>query len=1097
MGQLHKYVRISIIYLFISTFDFRFLAMSIVLSDSRGTSTYAFHPLISDLGAILDAGTGEHILCMATYDANLYIGTSSGRILHYHRFETSYTLISRLVLSNGEPINKMLVLPDIERILILVGSILTVHTLPELSRCHIGRMKDIKDVSILAVTKKNLASVPPTRNKIITFTSSVIRIVQINEDSVKLLKEINYANAVKGLSTSTTNPQSNYSNLVLVGNDTNYDIIDLKLNRKIPLFEYNSGSSVDPYILAYTAEDNDREEYLLSISADPNTSLSMVVNSLGDATRGTLTWMGQGYPSGGLVVSWPYVVGIFNGSDVTNRFVVSSLESMSDVESVNLAEVLGKKLSETTDLDEHNEGLKDHKSEENEQDHKNEENHEQDQTNEENKEDHKNEENHEENKNNEPDNNQESGQNELLELKESQLNLVELSEVKEETNDLEKKDTLKDKDSDNEHSKMASKETFDKSKGHSVTSPTSLSVASQGLVPRFKIVEVDKVTYTYSLGSLLDRVMTTGEENLSKDSIEIQTKVLVHDENNVWVFLKEDENVRALDALEDEPSEAQIKTLEKLLGSSSGEIHEYLLNRLVIALFSTKKYDDSMQYLTRFKNGHLIANPVFMVTLLLGQKMPGIAVFKGIQRILSTLSIEPNKAFCKKYLDAIFGDIITPENDIYNTLRLVYYKDLLSTTREIAEFLGGKDSSNWLQLTPTNEKILEGFEKHDSRLPLLSAYSMLVKGVPSMNEKLCMLGVQVLKEEQEEIDAIGFTKKTLLDEVLSHFPKLDKQIYSKLFLEVFDVDHEQAFNFLKKDSTKEFKDINKKIMEQVSRSYQSEASFALLKVEYLEHSLAEDGGDYQELLDELVQVLTNSTNFKEEDVVNFTILESTYKIENSLQDSSWPKISWINYLRFRLLRLTEKDFTRVYLKVFELVVKLEYSGEHISTLLKTPHLLYFSVFSETISKSDKIRFLLEYGDFSSAEYFALYETLPLPKDTFYGESNTHPRIVGNAKQGLLEIFDYYTNEDREEVEKLNSITHFMHTYGNGNVLFDAEELINLVPDSVPLVYLVDFLTKIIVNLNTNGKSKMVHKCISKANASATRRIYEDMTENEK
>lgn len=268
---------------------------------------------------------GETLTDVAVYQSNLYVGTSLGNVLHYFRFDDSpvYILISRIsVSSNQKPVNKILVLELVERALILCGSVASVYTLPELSPCKLGKLKDIRTIESLSY-KEGLQNSSNASQKAFVVGYNKVRIIQIGRDLIKLVKDVNYNDAIDGLSCSAKSATA-YSNLVVVSNKSNYDLIDLKETRMISLFKYKStdDSSIAPHCASFTSESG-REEFLLTIHADSSTSIAMFVNSDGDVTRGTLSWVDLGYPQS-IATQWPYVFTVMDNSEL----VVSSLQSI-------------------------------------------------------------------------------------------------------------------------------------------------------------------------------------------------------------------------------------------------------------------------------------------------------------------------------------------------------------------------------------------------------------------------------------------------------------------------------------------------------------------------------------------------------------------------------------------------------------------------------------------------------------------------------------------------------------------------------------------------------------------------------------------------
>lgn len=257
-------------------------------------------------------------LSVASFGSNLYVGLQSGELLHFHKFDDApdYLLISQLSFEG--PIAKLLVLEEIDRLVVLGGTTAHVHSLPELSTCRIDKIEDVNDVTILqAVRKQDKPTKVPVKDaKVVFYGSTKIRLLLLTGDAYKVLKDIPYTHAIHGVS-CILGTSTNYSNLTLVANKSNYEIVDLQQTRKISLFEYTSGDTV-PHIVPFST--TEKEEYLLTVQSDEKTSIGMFIDSLGDVTRGTISW-DVGYPSG-LAVCGDHVIGSFG-----DKLVFTSLTS--------------------------------------------------------------------------------------------------------------------------------------------------------------------------------------------------------------------------------------------------------------------------------------------------------------------------------------------------------------------------------------------------------------------------------------------------------------------------------------------------------------------------------------------------------------------------------------------------------------------------------------------------------------------------------------------------------------------------------------------------------------------------------------------------
>lgn len=264
--------------------------------DDVGRIRYQISPVIESIHL-----EDETITDITTYENNLYVGTSNGQLLHFHRFDDTTEYIPITTINVGtHSVSKILCIESIQRLLVISNRIVLSYVLPELSPCRMKKMKDVTDLQKLD-------------SLVLVLSPTKIRIINIQADTITLAKEINYQGGVACRSCKD-------SNFIVVANNESYDIIDLDNNRKIPLFSYKSESTVHPWIIPFDGE------YLLSVLSDTNTSMAMFINSVGDVTRGTLTWVDKGYPENSIALEGEYVFALFK-----NKMIVSSLVSLDTV----------------------------------------------------------------------------------------------------------------------------------------------------------------------------------------------------------------------------------------------------------------------------------------------------------------------------------------------------------------------------------------------------------------------------------------------------------------------------------------------------------------------------------------------------------------------------------------------------------------------------------------------------------------------------------------------------------------------------------------------------------------------------------------------
>lgn len=298
---------------------------------------FSLEPLIDNITLTnpeIPESANSKITCLSAYAENLYIGTLHGEILHYYKLdaESGYIMISRqrAHATKAKPINKILLLPQVSRALVLNGSMINVFILPELSPANMGKIKDVHDLAVDVDNfnvDEQFEEVP-----VILFTKKMIRIINVSPTTLKLVKDINYPNTIKGLR------RSKFS---LVATKTNYDLIDIDSFQKIPLLPVCSLApeeiKIKPFILPIL-----KDEYLITCGlTKTEPAMGMIVNNNGDISRGTIPWVS--YPTS-IAVSFPYTLAIFsNNNNNTNeeslkyQLKVHSIYDLSDCQTMEFS----------------------------------------------------------------------------------------------------------------------------------------------------------------------------------------------------------------------------------------------------------------------------------------------------------------------------------------------------------------------------------------------------------------------------------------------------------------------------------------------------------------------------------------------------------------------------------------------------------------------------------------------------------------------------------------------------------------------------------------------------------------------------------------
>lgn len=248
------------------------------------------HTLIPNLLPELDYS------CFEAYDENIYLGTKSGDLLHYFEIERqNYMLVSRTKFNeeSSKPISKIILLPHIERALVLCDDVLVVFLLPEFAPVpNTRKMKGVLDVTL-----RNYSS-----------QFNVYKFYAIQEESIKMLKISSQSiSRIQKFDFKHINKASAIDHTLLVSKLNRYEMINLKDSTTLPLFPISETEApLKPIITKFS--DN---EFLVTTGggSEDDNSIVFVVTSTGEISHGTIV-LGK-YPTD-IVVEYPYVVANLN-----------------------------------------------------------------------------------------------------------------------------------------------------------------------------------------------------------------------------------------------------------------------------------------------------------------------------------------------------------------------------------------------------------------------------------------------------------------------------------------------------------------------------------------------------------------------------------------------------------------------------------------------------------------------------------------------------------------------------------------------------------------------------------------------------------------
>lgn len=267
------------------------------------------------------------------------------------------------------PASKILLLPGISRALVLSLSTASIFTLPEFAPLSgIGSLRDVNDIS-KDIDDRSSNDENQEEAVVTAFTKTAIRIVRVQQSSLKLLTNIQYPGASVGLQRS---------NFALVANATQYDLIDLQNNQQIPLFPISTASEDDSEIKVNEDKKEDKKEestdseptqdnehneppvskdikpliapvgsdefLVLSGSKVDEPAMGLVVNKEGNISRGTIAW--PEYPSS-VAVEYPYVASVIGKQVQFHSLHDQSLIQAIDYESVPLVNNVSSAISQS------------------------------------------------------------------------------------------------------------------------------------------------------------------------------------------------------------------------------------------------------------------------------------------------------------------------------------------------------------------------------------------------------------------------------------------------------------------------------------------------------------------------------------------------------------------------------------------------------------------------------------------------------------------------------------------------------------------------------------------------------------------------------
>ncbi|KAF3990865.1 hypothetical protein FT663_01902 [Candidozyma haemuli var. vulneris] len=933
---------------------------------------------LAQLPVELPLKNDESISTVASYKSSIYIGTSKGQILHLHCFEdaSDYMLILQLQVTEKDvSVTKIMPLPDVELCLVVCNRTLYVYTLPELSPCHVGKIRDVNDISELSQVKN-----PKTKNihdKVIVFTSTKLRVVQfIPPETVKLLRDIPYTGALMGVS-SAAGTSANYSNICLVANGENYDVVDLQQTRRISLFEHNPEKTpqIRPNILPFDAEG--KEEYLLSVRTNESMSMAMFINSFGDVTRGTLTWIDLGYPTNGMAVVWPYLLGLFHFQD-TLSLTFSSLETLEVVESFKMAEVFEDRA---------------------------------------------------------------------------------LGEIK-----------------------------------------------------NLKIQRLAEPIY-YSHSELSSWLQKVDIDAAGQRYVSLQpANVVLHNETSLFYMYQESSTSmklqNLLEGLKDKETdwESQLEALKDEAG---------VLRLLhIILLLVTSKFDLFNEASKVDFDPRIF---IYLIEDLDKEVYEGLLLEKAVWTVLDHFRVlEVPGDFKDAFIKSTFENS-TVDSKLFGALRVLIYRNLtdLKSTFDMID----SEAEIWVSGHASNSTILQGFD--DKGWHLVKIHLQLLQQekekdpsvVDSTANEITNIAFKLLDKRVEEegvsISDEGIATKDnvsldLVDIILTQLKEKfeDSELYNKKLLELLKLHPQRGLTFLESNKNGKHKATHRHILEEYSKLHDLDAGFSSLKLEFIEQSLFEhikekkeiDLKSVRELVDEQLEFLQSQNESFEEEYVNLEILFASFKLENDLAEGHSARINWIDYLGIHGPRSECKTLVSIYTTLYELFICLCLHQEELPSLSfgTNQAMVYLnSLFHET----DRAKLLdecINNADHTTAYWLAIHEQPPFPRELSYVKSLAHSlktnyktRPEDDIKSSMKQILDTYLQFEKK-LSRHEGMKRLVTVFGK---YFSPPELLKLMPSDLPIAFLYEYLTDILVDEEANRIDSDMVKTFARLDSRLTGKVY--------
>ncbi|CCE66266.1 hypothetical protein TPHA_0P01080 [Tetrapisispora phaffii CBS 4417] len=256
--------------------------------------SFIVHPLIEHIPDELE------YTCFESYEQNLYLGTESGDLLHYFEIEKSnYMLVSQTKFNSefNKPIDKIILLPNIERALLLSNNTLTQFLLPEFAPAP--NTENIANISYLLLKSYSTNS---NSYKILLFLENEVNEYRITQTSTNLVRRYPW----KSISEASLCDKS-----MMIARSNHYELIQARSKEVTPLFKVSE--SDEPLKPIISSNNGTGFNVVTGGTSIDSTAMVFKVNKSGEIDSGNLVL--DRYPDSVLSKS-PYLIVNFNNNEI-------------------------------------------------------------------------------------------------------------------------------------------------------------------------------------------------------------------------------------------------------------------------------------------------------------------------------------------------------------------------------------------------------------------------------------------------------------------------------------------------------------------------------------------------------------------------------------------------------------------------------------------------------------------------------------------------------------------------------------------------------------------------------------------------------------